>query len=171
MKWRNVFFFNLSYLIPLKAYLRSQRTPNVKIIYFIFDWSIYRTFVLNRRWKRDSLQVMIFVKVCSTWSMVQIKTRSETSIIRNDVYGVCMFHLSYLITLNAYLCLQRTRNVQNKYFMFDWSIYRIFVLNKGWKRDSLQMMIFVIVCSTWRMVQLKNRFQTWITTNDINDVS
>jgi hypothetical protein len=49
--------------------------------------------------KRDSLQIMIFVNVCSTWSMVQLKTRFELSITRNDVNGVSLIHLSYLITL------------------------------------------------------------------------
>jgi hypothetical protein len=171
-KWRNaVSLFKSYYLITLVTYQCSQRTPNVKINFFMFDWSTYKTFVLNRRWKRNSLKIMIFVNVCSTWSVVQIKTRFETSITRIDVYCVCMFLPSYLITLNVYLCSQWTPNVQIKNFMFDWSILRLFVLNTAWKRDSLQMMIFVTVCSTWRMSQLKKHFQTWITRNDINGVN
>jgi hypothetical protein len=59
----------------------------------------------------------------------------------------------------AYLCSQRTPNFQIKYFMIDWAIYRLFVLNTGWKRDSLQMMKFVNVCSTRSMVQVKTRFE------------
>jgi hypothetical protein len=35
----------------------------------------------------------------------------------------------------GYLCSQWTSNVQIKYFMFDWSIYRLFVLNRSWNRD------------------------------------
>jgi hypothetical protein len=144
--------FHLSYIITLTAYLWSQWAPNVQTKYFMFDWSIYRLFVLNRRWKRDSLRMMIFVYVCWTCSMVELKPRFQTWITRNDVNGVNLFHLSYLITLTAYLCSRWAPNVQIKDFMFDWSIYRIFVLNKAWKRDSLQMMMFVNICSTCSVV-------------------
>jgi hypothetical protein len=152
------------------AYLCSQWTPKFQIKYFMFYWSIYRKSVLNRGWKRDSLQTTIFVYICSTWSIVQIKTRFETWITRNDVNGVSLFNLSNLITLIAYLCLQRTQNFQIRYYMLHWSIYRVFVLNTGWKRDSLQLMIFVNVSSTWWMVQLKSCFDAWITRNDVNGV-
>jgi uncharacterized protein YjaG (DUF416 family) len=127
------------------AYLCSQWTPNNQIIYFMFDWSIYRLFVLNRGWKRDSLQIMLLVYVWSTCSVVDLKMRFETSITRNDENGVCLFHLSYLITLMAYLCSQWTPDFQIKCFIVDSSIYRLFVLNTAWKDDSLQMMIFVNV--------------------------
>jgi hypothetical protein len=80
--------------------------------------------------------------------------------------GVILNHLSYLITLMVYLRSHWTRKFQNKYFMFGWSIYRLFVPNTASKRDSFQMMIFVIFCSTWCMVQLKTRFETWISRND-----
>jgi hypothetical protein len=150
-----VSLFHLSYLITLVVYLWSQRTPHVRIKKFMFDSSIYSLFELNRSWKRDSLQIMIFVCVCSTWGMVELKRRFETWISRNNVNGVSLFHLSYLITLMAYLCSQWTPNVQMKYFMFDCSIYRLFVPNTSWKRDSLQVMIFVYVCSTWGMFEIK----------------
>jgi hypothetical protein len=75
----------------------------------------------------------------------------------------CKFvHISYFLTLIACLCSQRTPNIQIKYFMFDWSVYNIFVLNKSWKRESLQMMIFVNVCSSWSIVLLKTFFETSI---------
>jgi hypothetical protein len=122
---------HLSYLITLMANLCSRMTPNVHIKYFMFDWPIHSLVVLNRAWKRNSLKMMIFVNVCSTWGMVQLKTRFETWITRNDVNGVSLFHLSYLITLMGYLFSQRTPNVQIKDFMFDWSIYRLFVLNRS----------------------------------------
>jgi hypothetical protein len=123
--------------------LCSPWAPNVEIKYFMFDWSIYRLFVLNRGWKLDFLQMMIFVNVCSTCNIVEQKTRFETRITRNDVNGVNIFHLPYLITLMGYLCSQWAPDVQIKYFMFDWLIYRLFVLNRGWKPDPLQMKIFV----------------------------
>jgi hypothetical protein len=163
--------FHLPYLINLMAYVCSQWTPNVQIKYFMSDWPIYRLFVLNRGWKLDSFLRMIFVYVCSTWSIVELRKRFESCITRNDVNGVTLYHLSYLITLKDYLCSQRTRNVQIKYFMFDWSIYRLFLLNTGWKHTSLQMMIFVNFCSTWSLGELKTRFETWIIRNDVNGVS
>jgi hypothetical protein len=137
----------------------------------MFDWSIYSLFVLNRGWKSDPLQIMIFVNVCSTWALVELKSRFETWITSNDVKGVCLYHVSYLITLTAYLYSQWTPNVQIKYFMFDWSIYRLFVLNSGWKRDSLQIKTFVYVSSTWISVERRKRSVTWITRNDVNVVS
>jgi hypothetical protein len=126
-----VSLFHLSYLMTLMAYLCSQSTPNVQIKYFMFDWSIYRLFVLNRCWKRHSLQIMIFAYVRSTWDTFTPKTRFDTWIARNDVNGVSLFHLSNLITLMAYLCSHRTPNVQIKYFRFDRSFYHIFVLNRA----------------------------------------
>jgi hypothetical protein len=140
--------FHLSYLIKRMAYLSSQWTPNVQIKYFMFDWSIYGLFVLNRAWKPVSLQIMIFVYM---------------------VNGGSLFQLSYLITLMAYLCSQLT-SVQIMYLMFNWSNYRLFVLNKGWKRVSLQIMLFVYICSKWGIVDLKTNFETWITRNDVNGV-
>jgi hypothetical protein len=97
-------------------------------------------------------------KCCSTRSIVQLKTRLEAWKTRNDVNGVSLFYLSYLITLMVYQCPQCTPKVQIKYFMFDWSFYRPFVLNKRWKPDPFQIMIFVYVCSTWSIVELKSRF-------------
>jgi hypothetical protein len=155
-----VCLFHLSYLKTLMAYLCSQRTPNIQIKYFMFDWSIYRLYVLNRVWKIDSLQIMIFVNVCSAWGIVRLITRLETWFTRNDRNGVSLFHLSDLITLMAYLCSQCTPNVQIKYFMFDLSIYRLFVLHRGWNRDSLQISIFVYVSWTWSIVELKACFET-----------
>jgi hypothetical protein len=150
------------------AYLCSQWKPNVQIKYFMFDWSIYTRFVLNRGWKRDSLW-MIFVNICSTWSIVELKTRFEAWISINDVNVVSLINLSYLITLMVYLCSQWEPNVQIKYFMFDWSIYRLFALKRGWKRDSPNNDI-PIRFPIWSIVALKSRFESWITRNEVNGV-
>jgi hypothetical protein len=166
-----VSLFHLPYLITLMLYLCSQWKSNVQIKYFRFDWTIYRIFVLNRGWKRDSHHIMILEIISTTWSKVELKTRLETWITRNVVNGVSFFHLSYLITLMVYQCSQRTPKVQIKYFMFDWSIYRLFVIDRGWKRVSLQIMIFVYVCSTWDIVELRTRFETWITWNVVYGLS
>jgi hypothetical protein len=119
--------------------------------------------VLNRAWKPISLQIIIFVYVCSTGGIVELNTLFETWITRNDVNGVSFFHLSYLITHMAYLWSQRTPNVQIKNFMFHWSTWSLFVLNTNLKRDSLQMMIFVNICFTWNMVHIKDAF--WYVSN------
>jgi hypothetical protein len=166
-----VSLFNLSYLITLMVFLCSQMTPNVQIKYFMFDWSIYRLFVQSTGWKRDSFQMLIYVNGYSTWSMVQLKTLFETSITRIDVYGVSLFHLSYLITLIAYLCSQRTPKGQINYFILDWSIYTLFVLNRGCKCESLQIFILVHFFFFFCLVALKTPFETWITRNDVNGVS
>jgi hypothetical protein len=106
--------------------------------------------------------------VSSSWNIGEIKTRFETWITRNVVNGISLLHISYLITVMAYLWSQWTPNVQIKCFMFDWSIYRLFVLYTAWKRDSHQMMKFVNVCWTWSMVRMKTRFETWLTRNDVS---
>jgi hypothetical protein len=149
------------------AYLCSQWTPNDQIKYFMLDWLIYRLFVLNRGWKRDSRTIMIFVYVTSTWIIGQIKTLFETCITKNDLNGVCLLHLSYLITLMGYLWSQWLTNVQINYVMFDWSICRPFVLNRGWKRYSLQNLVFEYIYSTRSVFEVKTRFEKWITRNDI----
>jgi hypothetical protein len=152
-------------------YLCSHWTPNVQIEYFIFDWSIYRLFLLNSGWILEPLQMMIFEHVSSTCSVVELKTRCETRIRRNVVNGVKFFLFSYLITITTYLCSQSAANVQINYFMFDWSVYRLLALNRGWKRTSHQMMIFVYVCSTCSVVEQKTRYEPWITRNDVKGVN
>jgi hypothetical protein len=82
----------------------------------MFDKSIYRLLVLNTASKCNSLQIMVFVNICSTWSMVQLNTRFGTWITRNDVNGVGLFHLYYLIILMAYLFSQRIRKFPNQVF-------------------------------------------------------
>jgi hypothetical protein len=78
---------------------------------------------------------VIFVYFYSTWGIVEVKMHFETWITRNDVIGgVCLTFL--LITLKAYLCSQGTPNVQMMYFMFDWSIFSPFVLNRSGKPSS-----------------------------------
>jgi hypothetical protein len=167
----SVSLFNFPYLITLTDCLWLQMTPNCHMKYFMFDCSFNRLFVLNMFTKRDSFQMMIFVNGCSTWSMVNLKTRFNASILRNDVYVISWFHLPYLITHMAYLCSQRTPNGKIDYFMLDWSIYTLIVLNRGWKHYSFQMLIFVYIYSTWSIVEVKTRFETWITRYDVNGVS
>jgi hypothetical protein len=89
--------------ITLMSYLCSQWTPNYHMKYFMLDRSIYRLFVLNRGWTRESLQIMIFVYVCSTWTLIELNTCFETWVTKNDVNIISWFHISYLITLMAYL--------------------------------------------------------------------
>jgi hypothetical protein len=138
--------FHFSYLITHMAYLWSQRTPNDQIKYFKFDWSIYRLFVLKTTFKRDSLQ-MLFVNVWSTWSMVHIK--DAFWYVNNKKWSKRCKFVSLFLFNNAYglPMLTTDTNYPIKYFMFDWRNYRLFVLNTTFKRNSVQIMIFVNVCS------------------------
>jgi hypothetical protein len=118
--------------------------------------------VIDRGWKSDSPNNEIrkcFLDVRNSSN----KSRFKTWISWNDVKCVSLFHPSYLIKLMPYLCSQRTPNVQIKYFIFVWSVYRLFVVNRGWNRDSLQIMKFIYVCSTWGISELKTRLETLIT--------
>jgi hypothetical protein len=115
--------------------------------------------------------MMIFVNICSTWNIVDLKTRIEMCKTWNVVNGVSLFHLSYLVTLIAYLCSQSKLKYTNQ-VIYIWLVNNIlFVLNRGWKRYTLQMMIFVNVCLTFSVDELKTRFETWITRNVVNCVS
>jgi hypothetical protein len=158
-KFVSPFLFNNTYGLPALT-----KDTKFQFKYIIFDWLLYRLFVLNRSWKSDSLQIMTFVHICSTWSIDELKTRFETWITWNDVNGNWF---TYLI----YLCSHCERNDQIKYFMFDWSIYGLFALNRCSKLESFQIMIFVNLCWTWDIVELKTSFETWRTCNDINGLS
>jgi hypothetical protein len=161
IKFVKPFIFNNTY--GLSVLTTNPKLPNHVFYVWLVDLQL---FVLNASRKRDYLQMWIFVNVCSPWSMDQLKTRFEPSITRNDVYGVSLFHLSYLKPLIGYLCSQRSPNAQINYFMFDWSIYTILVLNRCCKLESLQIMIFVHVCLKWSICELITRFEKWITRND-----
>jgi hypothetical protein len=114
------FLFNNTYGLPMLT--KDTKFPN-QVFYVCLD--DLQNICNNRGWKRDPYQIMICVHVCSTWSLVEIKTRFETWIIWNYVNSVSKLHFSYLITLMAYLCSKGTPNVQIKYFMFDWYIQTI----------------------------------------------
>jgi hypothetical protein len=151
-KWRKWFKVGFTFLISntygLPVCTRGTKYPNQ----LLYNW-----LVLNRGWNRASQQIMIFENVCSTRSPVEFKKRFERWITRNKLNGVSLFNLTYLITLTAYLCSQWTPNVQIKCFMSDWTLYTLFVLNRGWKRDSFQIMMFVYICSKWNIIELKIR--------------
>jgi hypothetical protein len=148
-KFVSPFLFKNTYDLPV-----SQWTPHVQLKYFMFDRLIYRLFVLSSTWKRDSLQIILFAYVCSTLGIVELKMSFVVWITRDDVICASFFHLSCLITLMANLCWKETPNIKMKYFMYDWSIYSLFVLNMTRKRDSLQIMLFGYECSTWGIVEL-----------------
>jgi hypothetical protein len=148
---------------------KETKCPNQ--VFYV--WLVYMNciFGLNTAWKIHTLQMMILVNVCSTWIMVEIKTRFDTWITRNDIKGLILFNLSYLITFMPYLCSQWSPKFKIKYFVFDWSIYRLSVLNRAWKRVSIRIIIFLYSCSTWGLIELKTRNVAWITRNDVNGVS
>jgi hypothetical protein len=108
--------------------LCSQRTPNVQMKYFMFDWTIYSSFVINR-----SLESCLFpyhdILKCLR-DMKYSCNSFETRITRNDLNGESLFHLPYLIKLKVYLCTQWKPNVQIKNFMSHWSICSLYVLTR-----------------------------------------
>jgi hypothetical protein len=70
MKWRKWYKFDSSFLFN-NTYGLTVHTKNTKIpnqVSYAW-WSIYRLFVTNRCWKRDYLQIIIFVYDCSTWGL------------------------------------------------------------------------------------------------------
>jgi hypothetical protein len=162
--------FHLSYLINLMAYLYSQRTPNVQIKFLMFDGSIYRLFVLNGGWKRDSFQLMIFECLLV---MRHIWTKSAFWDQNNKKWRKwCQFASPFLFQ-NSYGLPVLTNDFKcPNHVYYVWLVdLQTFVLNRAWKRDSLQIMIFVYVCSTWGVVELKTRFETWKARNDVNGAS
>jgi hypothetical protein len=215
-KWRkwcmfvSLSLFNNNYGLPVLT--KDTKCPNQDFFVWLVDLQTTCAKYGLETWFTPNDDIR---NVCSTWSMVELKTRFETWITRNEVNGVsflnffylinlpalttntkcpnqlfhvwfvylqticakygletwfspnndirkCMlymmhgsnknafwdmnnkrgrkwctfFHLSYLITLIVYLCSQWTSNIQIKYFMVDWSIYWLFVLNRGCKLES-----------------------------------
>jgi hypothetical protein len=131
-------------------------------MYFMFDRSNYRLFVLNRWCILFSHQIMIFVYVCSTWGIVELQTRFETCITRNDVNGVSLYSPSLFINTNGLPVLRIHTKSPNQVLCY-W-----LVLNRDWKRDSLQIIIFLYVYLTWTIVELETRFEWFISRNDVN---
>jgi hypothetical protein len=159
-----VSLFHLSYLITHLIYLCSQMDPVAQINSFKFHWSIYRLFVLNRGWTRVSLQKDIRKYLLDIrLDMRHVRTKNAFWYLNNKKWCKwCLFHISYLIPLLAYLCSQMTPNVQIKYFMFDWSIYSLFVLNRGWKCDSPNKNIRIYLIDTRHR---RNKISFWYVYN------
>jgi hypothetical protein len=162
----SLFLFNNTYGLPVLT--MDTNCPNQVFYVWLFDLQIICVKYGRETW----LSPNNVIRICSLdMKHFELKTRFETWITRNDVNGVSLFQLSYVIILMAYLCSEWAQHVQTNYFMFDWSIYRIFVLNRFRKLESLQIMVFVYLCSSWGIVELIMHFETWITRNDVKGVS
>jgi hypothetical protein len=151
LKWCK--FVSDFFLITLMAYLCSQRTQNIQIKYFMFDWSIYRLFVLNTGWN---------VNLSKWWYSIML-VRHEHGWTKNAFWNVinkkwrngCKL-VSPFLSNNTYGLPVLTKDTKcPSHFLFYWSIYILIVLNTGWKRDSLQIIIIVYICFTWRMFETK----------------
>jgi hypothetical protein len=136
-KWRKWWrLLHCTYLLTLMVYLFSQWTPSVQIMYFMFDWSIYRLFVLHRAWQRDSLQIMSIVYICSTWGIVVIKKRFETWIMFFFLFDCSIYRLFMLNTGWKRDSLQIIIFV---YVCLTWDVFEIKNLfwdvnNKKWRK-------------------------------------
>jgi hypothetical protein len=169
-KWRKrCKFFLLSYLITLIAFLCSQWAPNPQIKFFMFDWSIYRLFVLNTGWKSDPVQMNIFVNICSTCIVVELKTRLETWNARNDLNGVYLFHLSYL-KLFWLTCAHNGHQLSKS------SILCLIGRSKDhlcliWPGNLLPPNVDILICLLdMQGSRTKKGFETWIERSDLKVV-
>jgi hypothetical protein len=112
-KFVTPFLFNHSYGLPVIT--MDTKCPNQVFYVWLVD---LQTICAKYGLKCNSLQMMKFVNICSTWSMVLMKTRFETWLTRNDV---SLFHLFYLLTFMAYLCSQRSPNFKSSIlYLIGW---------------------------------------------------
>jgi hypothetical protein len=103
-KWRKmckfvllILFKNISGLPVLRM---GTKCPNQVFYVWLVD---LQTIALNTG--RNVIRSKWWYSyVCSTFSVVELKTRFETWITRNDVNDVNLFLFSYLITLMLYMC-------------------------------------------------------------------
>jgi hypothetical protein len=116
------------------------------------------------------------IRICLL-GMQRIWTRTAFWNLNNKKWSKWCILFSHLLFNNCfgsgrlvYMCSQWAPIIQIKYFMFDFSISSLFVLNTVWKHDSLPMMISVYVCWTCSVVELKTLFETWKARNDVNGV-
>jgi hypothetical protein len=140
LKWSKLvstLLFNNTYCLPVLTV--DTKCPNQVLYVWLVN---LHTICPKYGMETCFVQMMIFVDICPPWSMVELQTRLEEWISTNAINGVSLFHLSYLITLMVYFCSEWKTNVEIKYFIFDWSIYRLFVINRVSKRYSLHIMIF-----------------------------
>jgi hypothetical protein len=126
--------------------LETWLPPNNDIRICLFD--------MQRSWTKIAI-----------WNLNSKKWRKWCILVSPFLFNIC-----FGASLYAYMCSQWAPIVENKYCMFDSSIYCLLVLNTGWKHDSLQMMTLLYVCSTCSVIELKMRFETWIASNEVNDV-
>jgi hypothetical protein len=127
MKWRkcskfvSLFLFNNTYGLPVLS-MNTNGPNQVFYVWLVDTQTICANWGLETWHFRNNYICICLLDRKYCW----VKTRFETWITRNDVRGICLFNLPYWITPMAYLCSRRKRNVQIKYFLFHWSIYRIF---------------------------------------------
>jgi hypothetical protein len=107
-------------------------------------------------------------KCLSTWSMVHLKVRFETSVTRNDVNGVSLFNLCYLITLLSYTTEIKCPNqvfyvwlVDLKSICAKYGLETCFTPN-----DDIRKCLLVMMHGS-----IENACGTSITRNDVNGVS
>jgi hypothetical protein len=62
--------------------------------------------------------MMIFVNICSKWSMVQLKTWFETWLTRNDVKGVSFFHLLFKDTYSLPMLTMDTKGKNQVFYVW-----------------------------------------------------
>jgi hypothetical protein len=108
--------------------------------------------------------MILFVHDWSTCNIVELKTHFENLIARIEVNSENTFHLSYLITLLALdmklTCAPHGHQLSKSSILCFIGRSTTYVLNTCLKREFFHMMIFVNVCSTCSVVEIKTRYET-----------
>jgi hypothetical protein len=165
-KWLTWCMFNLPYLITLMAYLCSEWTPKVQSKYFVFHWSIYRLFVLDTVWKRDSLEMMN-IRNCFQ-DIKHVPTKNAFRDVNNKKWRIWYKFDSPFLFNNPYGLPVLTKNTQYSNQVFYVCLVDVQKICAKYeiKSESLDTVIFEYVCWTWSIVELNSRFETWITADD-----
>jgi hypothetical protein len=148
-KWRkwcefvSPLILNNTYGLPV--FTKETKCPN-KVFYVWFaelqitctKYGLEKSFLPNDEIRKCLLDIKQSWIKNASWDLNNKKWRKW-----------CMFvsRFSFNNTYSLHVLTKDTK-CPIKYFMFEWSTYRLFVLNRAWKRYSLQMMIFVNVYST-----------------------
>jgi hypothetical protein len=140
------FLFNNAYGLPVLTI--DTKYPNQVFYVSLVDLQT----VLNRGWKRDSPNNDI--RICLL-EMRHSWTKNAFWDVNNKKWRKWCKYVSPFIFNNTYGLPVLTMDTKcpNEVF-YVWLIdLQAILLNKGWKRDSLQIMIFAYVYSTWDIVE------------------
>jgi hypothetical protein len=109
----HLFLFNNTFGLPLLT--MGTKCPNQIFYVWLVDLQNISAKYWHETWNLQKWYSCMLLDMKHCWNENTFRDVNT----RNDVNGVCFFHLSYLIIFMPYLCWQRTTNFQMEYFMFD----------------------------------------------------